>query len=54
MKEILIAAKNLKIGGIEKSLVNLVNYLKRVVGWCKTIIMLGEFILQNKSLIALR
>ena len=28
MKEILIAAKNLKIGGIEKSLVNLVNYLK--------------------------
>ena len=28
MKEILIAAKNLKIGGIEKSLVNLINYLK--------------------------
>ena len=28
MKEILIAAKNLKIGGIEKSLVNRVNYLK--------------------------
>ena len=28
MKDILIAAKNLKIGGIEKSLINLINYLK--------------------------
>ena len=28
MKEILIAAKNLKIGGIEKSLINLINYLE--------------------------
>ena len=28
MKEILIAAKNLKIGGIEKSLINLINYLR--------------------------
>ena len=28
MRKILLAAKNLKIGGIEKSLVNLINYLK--------------------------
>ncbi len=28
MKEILIAAKNLKIGGIEKSLINLIDYLE--------------------------
>lgn len=27
MKKILISAKSLKIGGIEKSLVNLINYL---------------------------
>ena len=28
MKNILLAAKNLKIGGIEKSLINLIDYLK--------------------------
>ena len=28
MKNILLAAKNLKIGGIEKSLINLINYLE--------------------------
>ena len=28
MKDILIAAKNLKIGGIERSLINLINYLR--------------------------
>ena len=28
MKNILLAAKNLEIGGIEKSLITLINYLK--------------------------